>query len=461
MEGLFTPVRTSKTPKQDEFILEVSKRKAPVSQPKPDLAHASTPEEALEILKNEPTHDALLETLKFISKRTSKFDIHAPGSSASQLIQVLVSEIVPTFWDVLSETSKNERRSNKKLKQGDGNVGLLLYCLESVPGLSAIILNLKQLTQLIKSKQKQIGGRNSVEASLTSMLQAVATLLEGDNSIHNIWKSTTQTAGSDASRKALWSETLSLLGSKIVGVVAEAEIMLGSVVKDSDVKTWIADGDLYARWVAQNVCFWVKNTGKDDQERKAIGDLLSRSFRLGHTGKIDGVCKAEHMTKDDVDSIIEEVLQGLLLHSEASPRHTLQLLDNIPSYEQRNFLLSAFKMIAKKFLSSETVTVANTQWWLADKEIVTAASRLVATLIAGQEERRNHVITWLTSTSGAGVGEGIALRRAVITAIVADKKDAENVLEKSLQQFGDQLYIKHVPSMQQEGRPSSYARRDG
>lgn len=49
------------------------------------------------------------------------------------------------------------------------------------------------------------------------------------------------------------------------------------------------------------------------------------------------------------------------------------------------------------------------------------------------------------------MGDGIALRRAVVTAMAQDKNEIEMVLEKSLKQFGDQLYIKHVPSMQQEG----------
>jgi len=61
------------------------------------------------------------------------------------------------------------------------------------------------------------------------------------------------------------------------------------------------------------------------------------------------------------------------------------------------------------------------------------------------------LLSWLTSSTGAGVGEGIAIRRAVVAALAEDKSDMETVLEKSLQQLGDQLYIKHTPTMQQEG----------
>jgi telomere length regulation protein len=61
------------------------------------------------------------------------------------------------------------------------------------------------------------------------------------------------------------------------------------------------------------------------------------------------------------------------------------------------------------------------------------------------------LILWLTSSSGAGVGSSIAIRRAAIAALSVDRTDAEAILDKSLRQFGDQLYIKHTPTMQQEG----------
>jgi len=130
----------------------------------------------------------------------------------------------------------------------------------------------------------------------------------------------------------------------------------------------------------------------------------------------------------------------------------LNLLEYIPSYEQRNLLFSIFTVVAKDFLSSETITVADAHWWISNRETVAATAKLIAILVAKEESRRNHVISWLTSSSGAGVGDGVALRRAVITALATDKNDLETVFERSLQQFGDQLYVKHVPSMQQEGK---------
>jgi telomere length regulation protein len=90
-------------------------------------------------------------------------------------------------------------------------------------------------------------------------------------------------------------------------------------------------------------------------------------------------------------------------------------------------------------------------WWKFDADVVSAAAALISLVLNNQDSRRAALISWLTSSSGAGVGEGIAIRRASITALSGSKNDMEAIFDKSLQQFGDQLYIRHTPIMQQEG----------
>jgi len=103
-------------------------------------------------------------------------------------------------------------------------------------------------------------------------------------------------------------------------------------------------------------------------------------------------------------------------------------------------------------MSSIVTSDDNAQWWQVDSDLISASAALVTILLGNEESRTNHVVTWLTSSSGAGVGEGVAIRRAILAALVKNKSYIEIVLEKSLQQFGDQLYIKHTPAMQQDGR---------
>lgn len=144
-------------------------------------------------------------------------------------------------------------------------------------------------------------------------------------------------------------------------------------------------------------------------------------------------------------------MNSLLLQSDSHQSQFLSLLNCLPNFEQRSFLHSVLKILAKDYLSAEITTEADCGWWKSDKEVVAAAATLISIFLAKEETRKNHLITWLTGSSGAGIGDGIAIRRAVLVALAEDRNDIETILEKSIQQFGDQLYIKHVPSMQQEG----------
>lgn len=132
----------------------------------------------------------------------------------------------------------------------------------------------------------------------------------------------------------------------------------------------------------------------------------------------------------------------------------LKLIGNLPSFDQRNFLFSLLKIISRDYLSSPLTTEADSQWWKSDASVVAAAASLITLVVAEDEARKNLLISWLTNSSGAGVGDGIAIRRAVLAALAGDKCDIETILDKSLGQFGDQLYIKHTPTLQQEGDSS-------
>jgi telomere length regulation protein len=150
------------------------------------------------------------------------------------------------------------------------------------------------------------------------------------------------------------------------------------------------------------------------------------------------------------DNIVKEILTSSMLGKEGS-RRFISLLDGLPSFDQRNTLYSVLKIATREYLSPTITTEDNSQWWKGDTCIVSAVAGLINLLIANDEARKNYLISWITNSSGAGIGDGIAIRRAVVASLVQDKCDMETILDKSIQQFGDQLYIKHTPTLQQEG----------
>lgn len=55
------------------------------------------------------------------------------------------------------------------------------------------------------------------------------------------------------------------------------------------------------------------------------------------------------------------------------------------------------------------------------------------------------------SPNGGGVGEPIGIRRALVCVLSKDEVVLKGLLEKSLGQFGDKIWIRHTPIMRQEG----------
>ena len=148
---------------------------------------------------------------------------------------------------------------------------------------------------------------------------------------------------------------------------------------------------------------------------------------------------------------MKEIVSALCLGRKEYATEFLSLLNVLPSSEQRNVIYTVLKLLSKEHLSATVLSEDSARWWQADAGKISAAAGLISLTVANEEQRKGQLINWLTSSSGAGSGDGIAIRRAVIVSLARDNTDIETVLDKSLQQFGDQLYIKHTPTLQQEG----------
>ena len=263
--------------------------------PKPSFQSASTPAEALELLKGEPDHDTLISTLRYLTICPG-FYIQSPSPLASQLVHVLVTEIVPNYWNVLQAG-----KMSKPAKQGSSSklsgLQLLLSCLRSVSGINAVVLSLKRNIQQSKESKKSVGGPN-FEELLRIFLQLLQELLEDSQTVEIIWKSIYEASGPQSKQKAIWKEFLSLVGGgKIIGIAAEAEDIVNELSKKAGEKYWVADGSLFSFWIARNLTYWVKNLSTNSvNQSKCYGELLSKSFRLGYTGR----CKKAFQSEEEI-----------------------------------------------------------------------------------------------------------------------------------------------------------------
>lgn len=122
----------------------------------------------------------------------------------------------------------------------------------------------------------------------------------------------------------------------------------------------------------------------------------------------------------------------------------------MPHLDQRKMLYAVLEFLSENYLNPLEQGDAT-----AHKDMVSAAASLIFKVVGDNGVLCNHLSTWLTSSSGAGLGDGIGIRRAVVCVVSVNRDSISAILEKSLSQFGDQLYIKHAPILQQEGTLAS------
>lgn len=123
----------------------------------------------------------------------------------------------------------------------------------------------------------------------------------------------------------------------------------------------------------------------------------------------------------------------------------------LPVHDKRTFILSLLRVISTRHLQSDAFEDGDETWWKHDEAKVAGAAALLEKIVLHDDDYRSLVLEWLTSSSGGGIGEPIALRRAIMAVLAHEGLAFRGLFEKLLQQFADKLWIKHTPIMRQEG----------
>ncbi|KUI57571.1 DNA replication checkpoint protein tel2 [Cytospora mali] len=418
MEELLSPVSRTYLKSEDtgKTLIQETKTNSQKATSTPN-SKLSSFDDVIDVLRNEPDYDALISALRYLFKAVGgggHFMSGASGPQTARVIQILVTEIVPNYWTLLKESSTENETSD---------VAFLLDSLRSLAGLNAILLRLRTLTQEQKSETADVK-RSDIVLNLNILLELLCELLDGSDRTSQLWTSTS--ANSDSMKKRILSrEFVNVIGGgRIVSLSAEADALVPQEAKGKII--WIADGVEYSKWLARNVVSWSKRASSPE-EMKLAADLLSKAMHLGYS-----------------DSVIRHML-GDLINEAQLGQHVRSLFDNLAHMEQRNVLFGLLKTIAELHLNKlEGDDEAS------DRTSISAAASVINGLVANEAKYMSHLVTWLTNATGAGVGDGIGIRRAVLAVLASDGDNILTVLEKSLNQFGDFLYIKHTPMLQQE-----------
>lgn len=302
MDALLSPVSTtySKSAAREDPLLQEVKRTSPspsasasasASAPARQKFTADSADEALEILRNEPDYETLVSVLLFLLADKAPVDIRQPTPLSAQLVQVLVTAIVPNYWTLLRDESPKSRvsKSGKKdSRRSRTDLELLLACLRSVTGLSALVVRLRALlaeTKIASAAAATKDQQGNPSWQLRILREVLSELLAGEETVAQVWTASTSGVDDDAKRRPLTQEFLNIIGSgRVVSLAAEAEAVVREEFSSEKLPTsWVASGKEYSLWLAKGIIRWAdRNAGPEDQ--KVHGALLGKALRLGYPG---------------------------------------------------------------------------------------------------------------------------------------------------------------------------------
>lgn len=283
MDELLTPVSTTYLkPRKDAkpLLSEVSSTKK-VVEVLPS-SQVDSPDEALELLRNQPGYDSLIQALKYLTqdeKQPGSFHVHVPGPKSAAIIHVLVTEIASNYWTLLKEGGQNHGTEDSY-----SDAQLFIRCLQNVTGLNAVLAHLKALIQEHKLGSKD-SKRPDLVLHINIFLDLLASALDGDDAIRTLWAASAGGLSSETSKKVQSQALLSLLTSgRIISIAAEAIEITGSENLRTSA-TWITDGTKFSQWIAYNLIAWARRT-KSESELHFCADLFQRGISLGYLGML-------------------------------------------------------------------------------------------------------------------------------------------------------------------------------
>lgn len=397
----------------------------------------SSLEEASAAIKGQPDYNTLVAVLQFL------VTTHKPPSpSTAAISHALVTEILPNYWTLLSEEAK-EAGDAHNAESTSSPFSLLIQALQDVTGLNALVAHTKSLVQ--EYKQGKSGpSRTDITLHLETILSALSAILQDDIAIHSAWTASVHGLGNQQAMRKLQSQSLvSLVASgKIVSIVSEAcEIITKKDLQS--VINWITDGVKYSKWLGRNICQWIKLSSADEDCALCF-DIIQRSMSLGYTG-MSFVAHHEqrNVILTPIDSLLRVIFDNLLF-CQGSDSTIFTKLCFFQSQRTKKIMDALIQYLAQKYLNNLDFDSTSTN------RIVSAAAAIFQDVIRDDQNRKAQLVSWCASSTGAGLGDGIGIRRAVLAAIAQDKDSIVTIFEQSLRQFGDPLYIRHTAILQQE-----------
>lgn len=149
-----------------------------------------------------------------------------------------------------------------------------------------------------------------------------------------------------------------------------------------------------------------------------------------------------------------QLFEVLLLREDGDLEAFNRLLACLPLTERMKLFSSLLRYLTSTFFNKPSIAESSSR-----DPVISAVAGLICKVTPDETFKKTCIVDWLIGPVGAGPDGNTAIRRAVLACLAKDEHSLADVLEKSMDQFGDDLYIKHTPMLQHQGRASSYSPR--
>ena len=384
----------------------------------------SSPEDVLQVLRVRPDLDHLIAALKALRSHAFglEFNIHTPGPLQSQIINALITHIVPDFWPSLEENQGQE----------------LILCLSNVAGFNAVFARLRLFTSERGSNQE---GEQRSASEMEILLGVIQSLFKGNDVVGLVFTNLQSSVPHKLRRDMIWKDFVTLLCSgKIISTVAQAVDRLKTTQKTTTVDRnaiWLANGSEYSAWLGLNMEHMllggVDETG--DHVTSAAAQLITKSLSLGYSNSIlNGL-----FSRMVPDLISRKLKQDLVP----------DIVRSIPHYATRTFVEHSLRWTS----SLSTPDVENTPASNEETRRNVGALAAFVSLIASADRHIQDNLLHILSDPAISSSLSFSVRRACLATIsswITASDDFQNLLEKLMTTFNDPIFANHAPILQQE-----------
>ncbi|EMD94324.1 hypothetical protein COCC4DRAFT_58274 [Bipolaris maydis ATCC 48331] len=407
MADFLTAVSTSKVNRSEPLIQEVRSLDA-----QEDAVAIDSAESALKALKNQPSRTTVNSVLDYLT--VEGFSLLLPDPLNASIAHQLVNETIPNYWGSIKD--KKEAKKIGKILRNPTSLGHIITRLRSL---------------IVDSRQKKkLGEERNTAEHISDALDVLDLTLRGNETSFLILQDTFLFGKNVIQKKLIWKEYLAQVASgRLLSIAAEAEDVLKKNNDISRVSSWLAEGKEYAEWLGRNTAILLQRGSESDDHLTATAELCSKALGLGYT-----------------DQIVSSLL--LTIINDDSVEHLVRLLSHMKTFEQRKYMNAIITFVAKQYLSNEVVSKDSP---VASSPVIGAAAGLFHDLIQDNDVLKEHLISTLTKSTIPVLDDSLSARRSVVAALAKDHDKLHTLLENLIKLFGDLVYIRHTPVLQQEG----------